>query len=67
MVLILLGGAAVDYLLPVIPNPVADGIYRTLIIGCAGAFLVYRLKISPDANAIADSIFDKVKAWKSKK
>lgn len=67
MVLILAGGVAVDWLLPVLPNPIADGIYRTLIIGCVGAFLVYRLKISPDANAIADSIFDKVKAWKSKK
>ncbi|MBR4803009.1 MAG: oligosaccharide flippase family protein, partial [Bacteroidales bacterium] len=61
MVLILLGGVAVDYLLPVISNPVVDGIYRTLIIGCAGTFLVYRLKISPDANAIADNIFAKLK------
>jgi len=67
MVLILLGGIGVDFLLPVIPNAIADGIYRTLIIGGVGAVLVYRLKISPDANAIADNLLDKAKGWKSKK
>ena len=62
MVLILAGGVAVDWLLPYCFNAIADGIYRTLIIGGVGAFVVYRLKISPDANAIADSIIKKMKS-----
>ncbi|MBO4740947.1 MAG: oligosaccharide flippase family protein [Bacteroidales bacterium] len=61
MVLILVGGIAVDYVLPVFSNPIADGIYRTLLIGGTGAVLVYRLKISPDANQIADNILRKIK------
>ncbi|MBP5758024.1 MAG: hypothetical protein J6W45_01315, partial [Bacteroidales bacterium] len=64
MVLILLGGIGVDFLLPVIPNAIADGIYRTLIIGGVGAFAVYRLNISPDANRIADDILVKLKLKK---
>ena len=52
---------AVDYLLPVIPNAIADGIYRTLIIGGVGSVLVYRLKISPDANSVLDGMIDKLR------
>ena len=64
MLLIVLACIAVDFLLPTIPNAIADAIYRTLIIGCAGTFAVYRLKISPDANQIADDLISKVRGWK---
>ena len=64
MVLILLGSVGINFLLPKIPNAIADGIYRTLIIGGVGAVLVYRLKISPDANRIADELLGKIKVKK---
>jgi O-antigen/teichoic acid export membrane protein len=68
MVLILLGGIGVDFLfdkmLPDIPNAIVDGIIRTLLIGGVGAFAVYRLNISPDANRIADDILVKLKLKK---
>ena len=64
MVLILLGSVGINFLLPKIPNAIADGIYRTLIIGGLGAVLVYRLKISPDANRIADELLEKIKVKK---
>lgn len=56
MVFVLLGGVAIDMLLPDLGNAVADGVFRTLIVGGLGAVAVYKLKISPDANAIADSL-----------
>ena len=33
-------------------NPYVDGIYRSLIIGMIGLFLLYRLKISSDVNGL---------------
>ncbi|MDE5612506.1 MAG: polysaccharide biosynthesis protein [Odoribacter sp.] len=49
---------AVNYLLPRwIANPVADGCYRTLIIGILWFALVYYLRISSEINRLIRGIF----------
>ena len=49
------------HLLPVLPVPFFDALYRTVLIAVFGVVLVYKLKISEDANKIADKILKKSK------
>lgn len=66
LVLLVLVGIAMgmDHLLPVLPNPVLDGFYRTFIVAAVGVVAVYKCKISPDANRIADELMAKLKKLK---
>ncbi|MDD2436492.1 MAG: oligosaccharide flippase family protein [Massilibacteroides sp.] len=50
-----------NYLLPSLPNPWVDGIYRTLIIGLTAIITTYNLQISNDVNQLINKIIFKIK------
>lgn len=54
LVLVLLA-IGLHHLLPVLPMPFFDALYRTVIIATFGVVSVYKLKISEDANKIVDN------------
>ena len=60
LVLVLLA-IGLHHLLPVLSVPFWDALYRTVLIAVFGVVLVYKLKISDDANKIADKILKKSK------
>lgn len=60
LVLVLLA-IGLHHLLPVLPVPFFDALYRTVLIAVFGVVLVYKLKISEDANKIADKVLKKSK------
>lgn len=48
--ILLLGMIGINFLLPALSHPIADGIYRCAILGIGYVYLAYRLKISPEIN-----------------
>lgn len=61
ILLIFIAMAAIGFLIPKIANPYLDILVRTLPLASISIFVIYRLKISPDANAIAEQILFKRK------
>lgn len=59
LLLLVLLAIGLHHLLPVLPVPFFDALYRTVLIAVLGIVLVYKLKISEDANKIADKILKK--------
>ena len=61
LLILILTAIILHHLLPVLSVPLLDGLYRTIIIAFFGIITVYKLKISPDANNIADKFLKKNK------
>ena len=61
LLILILTAIILHHLLPVLSVPLLDGLYRTIIIAFFGIIAVYKLKISPDANNIADKFLKKNK------
>jgi len=59
LLLLVLLAIGLHHLLPELPVPFFDALYRTVLIAVLGIVLVYKLKISEDANKIADKILKK--------
>lgn len=50
-----------NHFLPTLANPWIDGIYRTLLIGSLSGCSIYFFKISPETNALIQSLLEKIK------
>ena len=61
LLVLVLMAIGLHHLLPVLPVPFFDALYRTIVIAVFGVVLVYKFKISEDANKIADKILKKSK------
>ncbi len=57
LVLIVVALIGFNDLLPAIPNPWTDGLFRTAIIGMSGVVAIYFCRISEDTNALIRNFF----------